>query len=173
MDIDQHRASKPASGPAGKVMRDFKQLQESGGASVEELRDFLHSMKGKNPQEMLGTVAQSNLVRSTFLSVVICSLLLAGLTGMGLGYKIAFPPAKKPTKTAATAAATAAQAGGKDAPKAASGKTGDPATPTKGLAENLGIGETKDTPPKLDPFKKGGSTADDDLLDGPNDKTNK
>ena len=103
MDIDQHRAAKPGSGPGTKVMRDFKQIQESGGASVTELREFLHTMKGKSPQEMLGTIAQSDLIRSTFISTVLCVLLLAGLTGMGLGYKAVFPPDKKPAKTPAAA----------------------------------------------------------------------
>ncbi len=180
MDIDQHRAAKPASAPGSKVIRDFKQLQESGGASVAELREFLRTMKGKSPQEMLGTVAQSNLVRSTTISAVGCALLLVALTGMGLGYKAAFPPAKKPTRSPTTATTSGNSSAGNTAAQAGStttdpsGKTGDPAgTPTKGLAENLGIGETKDTPPDFDPFKNGGGSADDDLLSGPNDKKNK
>jgi len=170
MDMDQHRAAKPASAPGSKVMRDFKQIQESGGASVGELRDFLHSMKGKSPQEMLGTVAQSDLIRSTITATIGCIVLLAVLTGISLGYKAVFPETKSAKKAVAGttapkgAADGAAKAGATDGDKTATTdakKAGGDTTPD--LSKTLGIGETKTKAPTFDPFQGGG----DDLLDGP------
>src|SRR4051812_40802069 len=59
---------------------DVRRIQEHGSLSVDELREFLATMRGKSPQEVLGLVASSDLLRATVQATVACILLLAVAT---------------------------------------------------------------------------------------------
>ncbi|HCK71834.1 MAG TPA: hypothetical protein DHW38_09665, partial [Planctomycetaceae bacterium] len=59
---------------------DVRRLRESGGASIGELREFLGTLKGKRPHEVMGTIASNSLVRSVIISTVACFALIIVLT---------------------------------------------------------------------------------------------
>ena len=63
-------------GVGGKL----QDLQQNSAATMSELREFLASMRGKNPKEALGIIAQSRLLRSIAVSTVACIVLLVVLT---------------------------------------------------------------------------------------------
>ncbi len=126
---------------------------------MSELREFLASMRGRNPKEALGIIAQSRLVRSLAVSTVACIVLLVVLTlvphAMQDEPKLSvkdmlkgIPKAAAPAQPADTAAATATP-------------TDDMTLDPKAAATKMGIDETKNAPPDKNPL------ADklDDLLD--------
>ena len=112
------QAKKAAAGPGvepmASVKGDLKNLKTNTTATAGELRQFLNEMRGLTPKEMLGTIAQSDLVRSITLSAAsICGLLLA-MTVLAYGFRdeeaaapkekeAANPPAKVATPAPATA----------------------------------------------------------------------
>lgn len=50
---------------------DLRELKGNSRATVAELKEFLHELKGKSPQEMLGVVAGSQLIRALILSTTL------------------------------------------------------------------------------------------------------
>ena len=62
--------------PSSGAFSDLKRLQSNGAATAAELREFLGHLKGHNPQEVMGIVAQSGLVRATFTATIGCLVLL-------------------------------------------------------------------------------------------------
>ena len=50
-------SEEPIVKPISSPKRDFKQLGQNSQAVVGELREFLSSLKGKSPKEMMGAVA--------------------------------------------------------------------------------------------------------------------
>ena len=150
-------------GATEEVGGKLQNLQQNGAATVSELREFLASMRGKNPKEALGIIAQSRLVRSMAVSTVACIVLLVVLTlvpyAMQDESKLSVkdmlkgkPKAAAPAQPADTAAATAT-------PTDDSSKTTiDP----KAAATKMGIDELKNAPPDKNPLED----KLDDLLDG-------
>ena len=61
---------------------DLRELRANSGATVKELKEFLAQLKGKNPQEMLGTVASSQLVRAIITSILLVTASLFALTAL-------------------------------------------------------------------------------------------
>lgn len=61
---------------------DLRELKENSNATVRELQEFLRQLKGKSPQEMLGVVASSQLIRATILSVILVTTALFALTAI-------------------------------------------------------------------------------------------
>ena len=61
---------------------DLRELKTNSSATVEELKLFLRELKGKSPQEMLGIVASSQLIRATILSVVLVIVAIFALTAI-------------------------------------------------------------------------------------------
>jgi hypothetical protein len=82
----QPEPASPATSGRG-VARDLARARESGAASVAELKSFLESMRGKNPREMLGRVAQSGLVRSTIAATILVGILLVVFTFLPYGWE--------------------------------------------------------------------------------------
>ena len=153
------------SGQPRGVFKDVKRLQTDGNASVEELREFLAELKGKSPQEMLGIVAESGLVKgmvtATVGMVAVLFVFTIGpwayneLAGEPVQPQAAVPPAaaqnpapQAPVDPATQAAAAAAAVAnpGAQASSAAPASQADLGTATKAL----GIGETKSGEPNLD-----------------------
>ncbi|MDP7277973.1 MAG: hypothetical protein QF363_21010 [Planctomycetaceae bacterium] len=152
------------SGQPRGVFKDVKRLQTDGTASVEELREFLERLKGKSPQEMLGIVAESGLVKGMVTATIGTMVVLLVFTIGPWAYgelagepvqpqTLAKPaPATTPNPQAAIDPATQAAAAaasvadpGSQPPAAASGQ------PDLGAATKaLGIGETKTGEPNLD-----------------------
>lgn len=61
---------------------DFRELRANSGATVQELQEFLRELRGKSPQEMLGIVASSQLIRATIISLILVTGTLFALTAI-------------------------------------------------------------------------------------------
>lgn len=157
---------RPPRGLAGDIHR----AREGSKASAEELREFVRKFRGKAPQEMLGLVAGSGLIRSTALATVITVAFMAVftiwpyLTAKPQATAKAVPPAAAPATAPAVAPAAsvpAAPVATADAAKPVApppSATGTPKQPD--VLDRLGIGETKTADPKKNPLEAGA----DDLL---------
>ena len=66
---DQTPTDPPA--PMASTTGELRQLRQNSSATVAELRQFLKQLQGRSPQEMLGIVAGSQLVRAIGLSTVL------------------------------------------------------------------------------------------------------
>jgi hypothetical protein len=155
------RNNGPSDSPgiAGQMSR----LRVHSGATAAELRAFVQQLRGRSPQEVIGTLAQSNLVRSTLLAAGATVVLLLVFTI--LPAMMAKPkPADSPTPAAATPSAPKdvakpATADARDSgTKPGANDTKTIKTSQKDIADKLGIGETKTGDPKKNPLD---STGDD------------
>ena len=137
--------------PMASVKGDFKNLKASSAVSAGELRQFLSEMRGQTPKEMLGSIAQSSLVRSVAISTAcICSLLL-GLSGIAYGVRVMNPDA--PSKEKAAVVSVNQPAPATNAIAAGS---------LTGTNDVLGINQTKQGKPKeKNPFDTKGDLLDD------------
>ena len=157
LEQQQHRTS----GVGG----DLQRLKTDGGASAAELREFLGHLKGRSPQEVLGAVAESDLVRSTLMATAGCFVLLVVLTIVP--YALKSRSAGVPEKPAAAAVTTPANT----APTAAVETAGGPSEQAAAVssepdleraAEAMGIGGTAEADPNSNPL----DSKLDKLLDG-------
>lgn len=153
------------------MSNELRNLKEHGGATLQELQQYLATMKGKSTQEMLGSLAESGLMRATVQAFLGC-LLFMGLftagpyflntaTGTATGGSTSTGPADAtkpatPTKEAtANNATTAAAENEKQAATADATKSGaNPAANLEKAAKVLGIDETKSADPKSNPREK-------------------
>ena len=143
------------------VSRDMRRLKANASLSLGELREFLSQTRGRSPQEVLGMVAGSALVRCIGWALVgTVILLIVGTVGP---YLIWGPPASKPTKPRLAAAAPAAPqtpAAPSHGPEAASpqsaAKAGDQPSPEDAMkaVKVMGLGEAKTADPKANPMEK-------------------
>ena len=140
----------------------FGRLKHDGAATVAELREFLIHVRGKSPQEVMGTIAGNSLVKSTLIALVGTVLFL--FVTSALVYFVT--PDNSKTAKAKPAEAAAAKI---DAPDQTDGKKADAKT-NADLAksdksektiksddktlQNLGVGETKIAPPDKNPLDK-------------------
>lgn len=159
------------------IARDVGQIKRHGGATAAELAEFLKQLRGRRPQEVLGLVAQSGLLRATALATAGTLALLAALTVIPYFYEKSFPERAKPNAAEGADAAAAALAdepagetAASDSLDAGSTATGS-ATPretelqpelSSETMERLGIEETVPTDPNVNPLED----RFDDLLDG-------
>jgi len=155
------------------LARDLKQLKTHGAASVAELREFLAQTRGRSPQEVLGMLAGSHLLRS--IGVATVGALVMMVVGTIVPWWMGNPPAgTKPgaaTKPPALAPAEAKKAEippverPAASPPAASNTAAAELQPTPADAAKavkvMGLGETKLSDPKKNPLEK----SLDNLLD--------
>ena len=156
-------SSELPTAPATKSSGDFQRMKEHGALTVEELREFLAKMRGKSPQEVLGLVASSDLVRATVQATIGCILLLAFATivpyFLYAGAPKAAPAvAQKPQgnapPTAAAAPATSNSADKKpDAAVSSTAATDPKQNNLEKAAKKMGMDETKVTDPKKNPLE--------------------
>ena len=162
-------SEEPIVKPISSPKRDFKQLGQNSQAVVGELREFLASLKGKSPKEMMGAVAESSLVRSLLISSAIMLVLVFAFSvipyhlsqmeeSAQAGQKEKESPGKKAEGKAAVPAGETKGASGEQKQAPAT-----PKTPEQKTADILGVGEVAD--PNANPLDSGG----DDLLDGLDD----
>ena len=147
------------------AFKDVKRLKADGTASVEELREFLGQLKGKSPQEMLGIMAESGLVKGMVTATIgTVAVLFVFTIGPWAYAELAGEPAQqraaaKPTaaedpspKTpidAASQAAAAAAAVGDPGSQSASSVPGSQSN-LGAATKAMGIGEAKSGEPNLD-----------------------
>ena len=139
----------------------IRDLQTNGSASVAELKEFLGTLKGRSPQEVIGIVSASLLLQSLAVAVVATLLLL--LVGTVVPYMLWGPlksqnVAAKPAAAAATANPATSDAAGQEPrpPSAAASSAPDAAK----AAQVMGLDEVKGTTPDDKPPDI------DNLLDG-------
>jgi hypothetical protein len=142
---------------------DVRNLKEHGSASVAELREFLKTLKARNPQEVIGIVSSSLLIQSFGIACVITIALMALLTagpyflyGPPKAKSVAAKPAPSQSKPTAEAP-PAADATAQPATQAATAPDAEKASKV------MGLDEAKSTDPKKNPLDK---PEIDKLLDG-------
>jgi len=127
---------------------DLRELKTNTNATVQEIQEFLRQLKGKSPQEMLGVVASSQLIRATILSCILVAGAIFALTAIPyfLGGEDS-PPSEAPA-VAATPAAPAPEPTppAPEPTKATPGETPSPIEP-------LGVNETKTAPANSNPLE--------------------
>lgn len=143
------------------MINDVKNLKESGGASIEELRAFLKTLKARNPQEVIGIVSTSLLVQSLALSCVATVVLMAVFTVVPY---MLYGPDKPATPSGKPAVAAAAPATPETKTEGTTATTNAAGTPDVEKASKvMGLEETKTADPKKNPLDKPDL---DKLLDG-------
>ena len=137
--------------PMASVKGDLKNLKANSAVTAGELRQFLSEMRGQTPKEMLGSIAQSSLVRSVAISTACICFLLLALSGIAYGVRVMNPEEPKKKETTETPA-----------------NKPDPATnaivagATTGTNDVLGINQSKQGKPReTNPFDTKGDLLDD------------
>lgn len=124
---------------------DLRELRANSGATVQELREFLKELKGRSPQEMLGIVASSQLIRAVILSTILVTATILALTAVP--YFLGDDPAPETEEaTAATPPAT------QPAPPAEASTVVKEPAPDQTPA-TLGIDEKITAPPNSNPLE--------------------
>ena len=152
MNIKQED-TKPTRSAMASTKADLRELRSNSQATVQEIQAFLRELKGKSPQEMLGTVASNSLFRSLVIStgIIVGGILLF----TAIPYFTADEKHSKPVAESAPA---------KEQPKSeAAPETPAPqAPPEPDPLSELGVGEELAAPPGTNPLE---SKGDDFLKD--------
>lgn len=142
-------------------------LKTNGHAPLDELREFLAALKGRNPQEVIGIVSSSLLIQSMVLATIGTVVFMAVFTVVP--YWLYGPLKAGPTAAhAPPAAPPATPAAGKTADAFAT-KTSDSASDSPAQADaakaakTLGLDETKAADPSKNPLESSPNL--DKLLD--------
>jgi len=156
------------------IARDVGQIKRHGGASAAELAEFLKQLRGRRPQEVLGLVAQSGLLRATALATAGTAALLAVLTVVPYFLEKASPEEAPQAAVAdgenAAAESSSAEAGSDAAPAATSTANATAGGPQEDEPDpeldaetlrRLGVEEAVPTDPGVNPLED----RFDDLLD--------
>ena len=144
-------------------MKDLRNIKTNGTASLAELQEFLGSLKGRSPQEVIGIVSTSLLVQS--LSIATIGTVLGMVVFTVVPYMLYGPLKSGPT--AAKAPATAANA--EHTEPAAAINTEKPAAADPGkpdvakASKAMGLEETKNADPNKNPLESSPNL--DKLLD--------
>jgi len=168
MDSAKPTPEQPAM-PGFGVARDLRHLKTHSAASVAELGEFLAQTRGRRPQEVLGLVAGSQLMRSVAVATVgsVVVLVVCTVVPWWLNQLSADSAAVKPTEPPKTAATTVAtpEAKRSEQPPADSPAPAADATPSQVDAEQaikvMGLDDTKAADPKKNPLEN----SLDNLLD--------
>jgi len=146
---------------------ELKQLKSNGSATADELREFIGSLKGKSPQEVLGAVAQSGLTRGIVQATVGFVVVLVVFSVVPYGYNKMWPANAVTAKTSDADDSAEAELNEQDPVSAAVQPVAATDTAPAGagdLPDKLGIGETKVSDPKSNPLDSNPNL--DKLLDG-------
>ena len=149
------------------MLNDTRNLKESGTASVAELREFLKTLKARNPQEVIGIVSSSLLIQSVGISCVATAAILAVFTVAPYfiyGPRQAKAAAAKPAMAAAADATRPASDSTAGSNADSTGSAATPGVPDAAKAAKvMGLDEAKSADPKKNPLDKPDL---DKLLDG-------
>ena len=139
-------------------MQDLKRIKTSTTATAAELREFHRALRGKTPTEMLGIVASSSLFRSLVVATIGTAALIAIFTILPFAWSKIF---HKPDEAPALPVAEEKAETPENKPAVPEPSIDTPDAPNKTI-DALGVGETRDAPPRSNPLEG----ASDDLLDG-------
>lgn len=137
---DDDRQAKPG------MVSSAKRLSTDAAATTAELRDFVRSLKGRSPQEVMGIVASNALTQAVIGSTIATVVLIAVLTVPFAGSAKAKPP--KPTVATATTESEPAKASEKFATSSDTPSEED----IKKASKAMGLEETKAADPKKNPL---------------------
>jgi len=150
-------ADSPSRSTLASTKADLRELKGNSRATVQELQAFLRELKGKSPQEMLGVVASSQLIRSLILST---GLVFAGiLLFTAIPFFFGEDPANMESGFATRPNAPTPTAPAPEVSPQTPTPTPAPA-PTPDPLTNLGVGEELPAPPNENPLENKG----DDFL---------
>ena len=125
-----------------------KRLSTDAATTTTELRDFVRSLKGRSPQEVMGIVASNALTQAMIGSTIATVVLLTVLT---VPFAFGKSAKAKSTKQAAVADVKSAKA---DAASSKASNSSD--TPSeediKKASKAMGLDETKTADPKKNPL---------------------
>ena len=146
--------SDPARTSMASTKADLRELKTNSTATVQELQQFLRELRGKSPQEMLGVVASSQLIRATILAVVLVTAAIFALTAVAYF----FGEEAEPEPTPAVLAVPAARAPATSTPATeADPKPSTLETPeTPGPLAPLGVNEKLPAAPNTNPLEDKG-----------------
>ena len=171
--------SDPASqssqqSPMASPAQDLKKLRANSAAATGELREFLSRMRGRSAAEVLDCVSSSGLFKG-LISASIAMLILIAVLTVGPYFWSQISGGESSDSAAAAEVLPKAPADAASAETATAADTANPApsgtpavdplapaTPPAGAADTLGIGETKQAPPDVNPLE----SSTDDLLKG-------
>ncbi|MCY2968621.1 MAG: hypothetical protein NT069_34195, partial [Planctomycetota bacterium] len=164
-DSQPSRSPAAVTSPAPGLFRDVSTLKENGSLTLVELREFLARLKGRSPQEVIGIVSTSLLIRSLLLATFATAAILAVFTvGPYFVYGPVNQPKVSPAKAAAAAAAELArEQPNKSAPSETANADGSGTPDVERAAKAMGLDETKTADPKKNPLD---GPDFDKLLDG-------
>ena len=132
--------------PLASTRSELRNLRNNSQASVAELKAFLAEMKGRSPQEMLGMVAGTQLVRATVQSLILIGVILLVFT--------VIPFLNRDAEAAPEPASVEAPA--TEPLPAEPAEVPEPAVmeePTgRDALETLGVGEEIEAPPNVNPL---------------------
>lgn len=131
------------------MLNDMNRLKSDASATSSELREFIRSLKGRSPQEVMGIVAGNALTQAMVTATIGCVVMLAVLT-----VPFAFGSSKSKAKTKPVAAATESEPAKEESVTKAAASDGD--TPSeadlKRASKAMGLDETKTADPKKNPL---------------------
>lgn len=127
----------------------IKRLSTDAATTTSELRDFVRSLKGRSPQEVMGIVASNALTQAVIGSTLATVVLLAVLT-----VPFAFGKSAKAKSTKPAAAVADVEPSKAEAASSKAANSGD--TPSeediKKASKAMGLDETKTADPKKNPL---------------------
>lgn len=135
--------------PKTGMVSGVKRLSTDAATTTSELRDFVRSLKGRSPQEVMGIVSSNALTQAVIGSTLATVVLLGALT---VPFAFGKPAKAKSTKPAEAAAEVEPAKAASTSSKTAN--TGD--TPSeediKKASKAMGLDETKTADPKKNPL---------------------
>ena len=165
-NIKDHVTGTESARPG--VGGELKQLKTNGAASADELREFIGSLKGKSPQEVLGAVAQSGLTRGIVQATIGFVVVLITFSVVPYGYNKIWPSTDGTTTAKTTdddpSAEASAEAGETASLKQPVAAADDVPAGAGDVTDALGIGETKTSDPNANPLESKSNL--NNLLDG-------
>ena len=149
--------SNPGNSPSG-LRGDLHRARDGAFATSAELREFVHNLRGKSPQEVLGAVANSGLAQGVGLATFGTIVLMAVFTVVPY-YVYGGKAAAKAKQAAAVAAAAKAETDAANTAESTATTTEKSAKVSKDASSNaqqtldkMGESETKQADPKVNPL---------------------
>ena len=134
--------------PKTGMISGVKRLPTDAATTTSELRDFVRSLKGRSPQEVMGIVASNALTRAMISSTIMTAVLLAALT---VPFAFGNSAKAKPPKPAAASNAEPEKTDTTSSKTAASSDTPSEED-IKKASKAMGLDETKTADPKKNPL---------------------
>jgi hypothetical protein len=143
--IDDSRQAKTG------VVSGVKRLSSDAAATTAELREFVRSLKGRSPQEVMGIVASNALTQAMIVSTIATVVLIGALTIVP--YALSGSPKGKSTKAmTSTNAAESESAKANDSTRAANASDTPSEDDIKKASKAMGLDETKTADPNKNPL---------------------